>query len=263
MHDEFSRFFPRTRRSSLTDGSSPDLSKSLSATALLCEKYDNCFFFFQFNRSLKKSSAKPGSIFLGNIIWHGFCGSVDGGYLGLYFSPVEETGSLSSFLSLSLSLSLFLYNLRNTREVHRILLRFGRFRIRNFHEIVTKWGTQNKRHSDTETAEGFGWDTVTADHDHAKTSEKALTDTSKFGFYLRSFLPAWCRSDTKTWFVQNFKQSLSKIVLIFRKSVWKQDSHGVFQPQGVIVLNIETVLNLTSFLRRLDLEFLIISFAIR
>ena len=46
--------------------------------------------------------------------------------------------------------------------------------------------------------------------------------------------------------------SLSKIVLIFRKSVWKQDSHGVFQPQGVTVLNIETVLNLTSFLRRLD-----------
>ena len=27
VHDEFSRFFPRTRRSSLTDGSSPDLYK--------------------------------------------------------------------------------------------------------------------------------------------------------------------------------------------------------------------------------------------
>ena len=28
---------------------------------------------------------------------------------------------------------------------------------------------------------------MTAGHDHAKTSEKALTDTGKFGFYLRSF----------------------------------------------------------------------------
>ena len=40
------------------------------------------------------------------------------------------------------------------------------------------------------TAEGIGWDTVTAGHDHAKASEKALTDTSKFGFLSKKFSPS-------------------------------------------------------------------------
>ena len=202
MHDEFSRFFPRARRSSLTDGSSPDLSKSLSATALLCEKYDNCFFFFQFNRGLKSPVQSPGQSSLETSFDMGFAAAST---VDIWASISLRWKKLVFSLPSSLSLSLFLYNLRNTREVHRILLRFGRFRIRNFHEIVTKWGTQNKRHSDTGTAEGFGWDTVTADHDHAKTSEKALTDTSKFGFYLRSFLPVtaypidFCKKLVQVW----------------------------------------------------------------
>ena len=195
--DEFSRFFPRTRRSS-------SISRSQMAVRQIFQKVfppphffvkntTTVFFFFSVQQKPKKVQCKAQV----NLPWKHHLTWVLRQRRRWIFGPLLLSGGRNWFslflplsLSLSLSLSLFLYNLRNTREVHRILLRFRRFRIRNFHEIVTKWGTQNKRHSDTGTAEGFGWDTVTAGLDHAKTSEKALTDTSKFGFYLRSFLPA-------------------------------------------------------------------------
>ena len=166
--------FPRTRRSSLTDGSSQDLSKSLSATALLCEKYDNCFFF-SVHLKLKKVHCKAQ---VNLPILPSLETSFDMGFAAASTVDIWAPTSLGwkklvlslfpSFLSLSPSLFIIY---ENTLEVHRILLRcqtFSNSKLSPNCAMVDRVRGIRTR----EQQRGFGWDTVTAGQDHAKLQRK-------------------------------------------------------------------------------------------